>query len=199
VFLFLFLVDFWRVTVFHENAEAVHQNMRVMQLEHNTNVLLQELSDMHEHADMTRREHSVQLASVHSLQDEITHERKVTSQLRSALSAAENETREAHKEAEQLQELVSLMDSDMRTMISEKESKVGGVQSLLAEERERCGALVKCIAEHEKVLSKQNEAAKVPPLSFLFYFLSFIHHLPRQKMLKLLVFITKTKLLMNPT
>jgi len=111
-------IDFWRVTVYHENAEATNQNMRVLQLEHNNNILLQELSDMHEHVDLIRREHSNQ--GLQSLQDELAQEREryanerafneqmrvELDETRAALQTSETNAKEAYLEGERLRIVV---------------------------------------------------------------------------------------------
>lgn len=139
--------------------------MRVLQLEHNTNVLLQELSDMHEHADKTRRDHAAQITALHALQEDIAQERATTIQLRrdmseqcDALTKAEAEARAAHSEIAQLQERIAVMDNEVRKLAMEAAEKSGAamqdVQRQLTDERGRSASLVKCIAGKDSEIAR---------------------------------------------
>jgi hypothetical protein len=172
----IYLADFWRVTIYHQKGEVAHQNMRVLQLEHNTNVLLQELSDMHEHADKTRREHVTQLASMHSLQEDVAQERAATTHLRrtmseqgTSLAKAESDFRTARAEAAQLQERIVAMDAELRNLAMDTAEKSGAaileVRVQLGEERNRSGMLAKTIVEKDAQISAYCNEIKVPPSS----------------------------------
>ena len=147
--------------------------MRVLQLEHNTNVLLQELSDMHEHADKTRREHATQLATMHALQEDVAHERTAAEHLRyemseqgAALAKAEAESRSARYEVAQLQERTAAMDKT-RTLamdaVERSSSAVHDLQRQLAEERNRSAVLAKAAADKDAEITRHRDDNEVRP------------------------------------
>lgn len=162
-------IEFWRVTVYHENAEATNQSMRLLQLEHNNNILMQELSDMHEHVDKTRRDYASQLASVHTLRDELKNaearliqERVFATQqserskdlcmqvyeLQARLAEAEGEVHRVEQEGEQIRHMMEEMaiESDAR---ESQDQEVGRLRMLLTAQQ---GEAVDAIGRAENTI-----------------------------------------------
>jgi hypothetical protein len=160
-------IDFWRVTIYHQKGEVAQQNMRMLQLEHNTNVLLQELSDMHEHADKTRREHAAQLTSMHTLQEDLSQERAANVQLRimvaeqgTALTKTDAASRAAQSEVADLRERIVLMDIEVCKLVQDTAEKTGlamqDVHRKLEEECTKSDELMKIIVERDTEIARRS-------------------------------------------
>lgn len=139
------------MTVYHENAEATNQNMRVLQLEHNNNILMQELSDMHEHVDLSRREHAAQLSGLNNIQEEYARERECAAQHRALnekmreeleeqrqqLQSAEIATHSAYAESDKLRDMINELRTDAELCEEEHASRLEELKYLLNEERNK--------------------------------------------------------------